>query len=183
MKLSDSEFAVCDVFPIQMSACIPVLPYQTSVGHWRLSAVVCCVLVCVFVCDTEERERQRECTKSILSGCVTTKLKFVSVLNIHSQRALHCTLFKSRTQRAPPWSRKSPQPPHQMAKWPYVTTLCVPSPFFLCHLAINEHRNGSPLPSKRTQICILVCFKHLLRPHLAECARLSCDVIRPPEGS
>lgn len=32
----------------------------------------------------------------------------------------------------------------------------------------NEHLNGSPLPSKRTQICVPVCFKHLLRPHLAE---------------
>lgn len=40
--------------------------------------------------------------------------------------------------------------------------------FLRRHLASNEHGNGSPLPSKRTQICIPGCFKHLLRPHLAQ---------------
>lgn len=59
------------------------------------------------------------------------------------------------------------QPPYHMAKWPYVT-LCVPLPFFLYHLTSNERCNDSPLPSERTQICIPVCFKHLLRPHLDE---------------
>lgn len=145
---------------------------------WQSSAVVCCVLLCVFLCITEGWK-----TKSILSGCVTTKLKFVSVLNIHSQCSLHCTLFKSRTQQAPPWSSKSPQPPHQTAKWPDVTSLCVPSPFFLCHLTGNEHRNDSPLPSKGTQICIPVCFKHLLRPHLAESALGWAPVWFPCSGS
>lgn len=132
---------------------------MVDAGGCRLMSVVC---LCVF--ETEEWERLEECTKSVLSGCVATKLKMF--LNNHSQRALHCTLFKSRT----PWSRNCPQPPHQMAKWPYVTTLFVPLPFFFCHLASNEHRNGSPQPSRRTQICVPVCFKHLLRPHLAESA-------------
>lgn len=59
------------------------------------------------------------------------------------------------------------QPPYHMAKWPYVA-LCVPLPFFLSHLAGNERCNDSPLPSERTQICVPVCFKHLLRPHLDE---------------
>ena len=146
---------------------VKLLPHQTSdaaelsMDAWgcRLMSVVC---LCVF--ETEEWERLEECTKSVLSGCVATKLKMF--LNNHSQHALHCTLFKSRT----PWSSKCPQPPHQMAKWPYVTTLFVPLPFFFCHLASNEHRNGSRQPSRRAQICVPVCFKHLLRPHLAESA-------------
>jgi len=83
-----------------------------------------------------------------------------SVLNIQSRR-----VKSSSTQQAPP---KSPRPSPRMAKWPRVTTLCVPSPFFLSHTAGNNHRNGSPLPSERTQICVPVRFKHLLRPHLAE---------------
>lgn len=53
-------------------------------------------------------------------------------------------------------------------KWPYVTTLRVPLPFLLRHLSGNERRNGRLLPSRRTQICVPVRFKHLLRPHLAE---------------
>lgn len=108
--------------------------------------------------------------KNILSGYINTELKFVSMLNIHAQPVLHWTLFKSCIYKTSlRWSR-SLQPPDKMAKWPYVTTLCVPSPFFLCHLASNEHLNGCLLPSKRTQICVPVCFKHLLRPHLAESA-------------
>lgn len=167
MKVSDSWFAVCCAFQVQMSACAAVLPYQTKLVLDTGGCQLLCPCVC-FCVRQEEWERLGECKKSILSGCVTTKLKFVLVLNIHSQCALRCTLFKSNTQQVPPWLSKSPQPPHQMAKWPYVTTLCVPSPFFLSHLASNEHCNGSPLPSKRTQIRIPVCFKHLLRPHLAE---------------
>lgn len=71
-----------------------------------MSAVVCCFLLCVFVCEAQECERLREHI-DCLSDCVTAKLKFVSVLNIHSQCVLHCTLFKSCTQQASPPSSKS----------------------------------------------------------------------------
>lgn len=150
-------------FQMQTSACIATLPHEAS----DAAVVGCCVPVCLFVRETEEWERLGQCTKSVLSGCVTTKLKFVPALNIHSQLSstAHCSSLghsKRLRDRANLLSL--------LTKWPYVTTLCVPSLFSLCHLASNEHRNGSPLPSKRTQICVPVCFKHLLRPHLAESA-------------
>lgn len=58
--------------------------------------------VCFFVWETARRETLREHTKSVLSGCVTTKLKFVSALYIHRRCVLHCTLFNPSTQQASP---------------------------------------------------------------------------------
>lgn len=163
MRVSDGRFAVWNMFQMQIYVYVWLLLYQSSgAGHCQLFDASMCLC---FVC-----ERLLECTKSILSGWITTLLKFVLVLNNHSQSVPHCTLFKFSTRQAPSWSSKSLQPVHHMAKGPYVTTLCVLSPFFLCHLASNEHHNGSSLPSMRTQICVPVCFKHLLRPHLAESA-------------
>lgn len=89
---------VFGAFQMQMCACIALLLREAS----DAAVVSCCVPVHVFRCETEELERLGECTKSVLSACVTTKLEFVSVLNIQSQRELHCTLLKSRTQQAPP---------------------------------------------------------------------------------
>lgn len=84
---------------MQMSACKALLLYETG-GAAVLSAVA---FLCVFLCyETEKWESLGECTKSVLSGRVTAKLEFVSVLNICSRRELHCTLLKSRTQQAPP---------------------------------------------------------------------------------
>lgn len=98
--------------------------------------------VVFFLSKTKQLARQREDSKSLMSDCVSTKLKFVSVLNSHSECVLHCTLFSSNTQRAPT------QPPHRIAKWSHVTTLSISSLFLRCQLASNERCNGSPLLSK-----------------------------------
>ncbi len=87
---------------MKLSACF--LSYQTSdaAKHSMVDNRGCLlfsvVSLCVFVCEAEEWERQGQSTKSVLSGCVTAKLKFVSALHIQSQCALHCTLQKSGPQ-------------------------------------------------------------------------------------
>jgi len=85
--------------------------------RWTLDVVNCCVPLC----EAEELETLREYTKSLLSNCVTTKLKFVSIPNSHSECALHCTLFNSNTQQAPP------QPAYQMASCQHYLSHLFPS--------------------------------------------------------
>lgn len=156
----------CKFLQVRMSLLCIRAVMLLSCWCWTLSAMWC-DHVFVFFCE-------RHCWSAQRAFCQVGSLLYQSlsypVLNNHSQCAPHCSLFKFSTRQAPSWSSKSPQPAHHMAKGPYVTTLCVLSPFFLCHLASNEQHNGSSLPSKWTQICVPVCFKHLLRPHLAESA-------------
>lgn len=79
-KASDGWFAVCNAFHMQMSACSSAPSDQwccraVGGGHRRSSAVVCLVLVCVFVCETEAWERLGSAQRAFLSGCFTTKIK------------------------------------------------------------------------------------------------------------
>lgn len=104
--------------------------------------------------EEEKSRRGRGQTKSFLSRCVTTKLKFVSTATACVRFTSHC--FNSNAQQAPPFFLKQPN----------VTTLSVLLPFLLllrCRIVMSAVMAALCCPSeyKYASVCL---FKHLLRP-------------------